>query len=73
MGLLIEEASPLLNEDEEVIRGEVHKMVTVEVLPLPILSLAAHKLRQVPDPRPSVLSTYEVNGWTTIPIPHPIR
>ena len=37
--------------------------------PLPILTLASHKLRSAPDPRPSILSTYEVNKWTTIPIP----
>ena len=37
--------------------------------PLPILTLALHKTRSAPDARYSVLSTYQVNRWTTIPIP----
>ena len=78
MGLLVVDDLALL-EDEELMRAELQKMVTVEVLtvkihwvhkaiviskeetrsllgPLPILTLTVHKMRNLPDPHPNILS-----------------
>ena len=49
--------------------GEKDRQEPNTMGPSPVMMVAAHSLRDIEDPTLNLLSLYELNRWTTIPLP----